>query len=170
MTVWLPDDNELAISRLVDHIRDYFEANPIKDGKKNGQQQYRSRGEVLVKWKREQKLPDATDNFSDSGIHAHIAICWCAKRSNKRFLHAAFNDAIRKGIVRAPTPQCPRPYAITGEHSLTDEEGLLAAAFHVVRYCGKQQTSIKNGLRQTGGTFLKPLYKGEKHERTKQAA
>lgn len=158
-TVWLRDDSQLAISQLVDHIRESFKANPIKDGMRDGQQRYRSRGDVLVKWRREQKLPSATDSFSDSGIHYHIAVLWCAKRSNKRFLHAIFKDAVQKGIVRAPTSVCREPYRITGEHDLSSEEGLLAAADHVVRYCSKLQTSISNGLRQTGGTILQPLYK-----------
>lgn len=162
ITVWLPEDSELAISRLVDFIRDYFAVHPIKDGKRNGQPVTRSRGEVLVKWRRELKAPSATGNFSDSGIHYHIAICWCAKRSNKRFIHALFNDAIRHGIVKAPTVQCSRPYVITGEHCLAEEDGLLAAAFHVARYCSKQQTCIKNGRRQTGGTCLQLLYEREK--------
>lgn len=164
VTVWLPEDTELAISRLVDHIREYFAKHPIKDGVRNGRQYFRSRGEVLLRWKRERKVSEAPDNFSDSGIHYHIAICWCAKRSNKKFIHAIFKDAALKGIVRAPSLQCARPYMITGEHSLSDEEGLLSAGFHVARYCGKSQTSIKNGCRQTGGTYLKPLYKGQKYE------
>ena len=169
VTIWPPEDNELAITQLMDFIRDYFAEHPIKDGQRNGKPVTRSRGEVLVRWKREQKLPSATDCYSDSGIHYHLAITWCGKRSQRKFLYALFTEAIRQGLIKAPTPQCSQPFLITGEHSLSEEGGLLDAAYHVARYCGKVQTSIKEAHR-AGGTHLKPLYKGESYEQKRRAA
>lgn len=159
-TVWLNESAGATISQLTDFINLQFRDNKVLDGKMVSAAGevvpvYRSRGKPLFVWVRETKPSNASDCFSDSGQHYHLALCFDAKYSTRLgFIPMVFQAAIAKGIIKAPDDKCKYPAFITGNHNLLSREGLENASKHLARYCAKTQTKVNSDKPNIGGSRL----------------